>query len=298
MESTKKKWLIAILSSVTVLGLLASFSVLWLLPRLQPQPEKTALEPPRDYIIFNNREIPVAPGVDVNIYDPTLFQQDGQYLTYNHPEQQTFRGIDVSSHQETIDWTAVKNAGIEFAMLRVGYRGYTKGQLFIDNQFLHNVNHAEAVGMNIGIYFFSQAISVEEAEQEAETVLKWIRGYEINYPIVFDWEHMYEDDARTNDLTGELLSNCALAFCNVIYRAGYTPMIYFNQHLGYTYYDLNRISAYDFWLAEYSEIPTFFYHFEMLQYSNKGSIPGISGDVDLNISFVDYAAKTESEATV
>lgn len=291
-EKSKKKRLAAVLSAVGIV-IVAAVTLLFVFSKPKPADELTS-EPTIETFIYGNRIIPVAPGVAQNTYNPELFALQGSYMTYNDPAIKTFTGIDVSSHQEQIDWVAVKNAGIDFAMIRAGFRGATEGKLYIDNRFIYNINSAEAAGIEIGIYLFSQAITPEEAIEEAEIVLKWIKGYNVSYPIVFDWEHQRGiEDARTNDLSGEALSACALAFCNTIYQAGYTPMVYFYQDLAYMYYDLDMISAYDFWIAEPdSGAPTFFYDFQMFQYSHKGSVPGVPGTVDLNISFVDYAKKT------
>lgn len=290
-ETPRKKRLAAVLSIVGVI-VVAAVTLLFVFSKPKPVAD-SASEPSIETFIYGNRTIPVAPGVAQNPYNPDLFELQNGYMTYNEPGMKTFTGIDVSSHQEQIDWVAVKNAGIDFAMLRAGFRGATEGKLYIDNRFIYNINSAEAAGIDIGIYLFSQAITPEEAVEEAEIVLKWIKGYNVSYPIVFDWEHQRNiENARTNHLSGEDLSACALAFCNTIYQAGYIPMIYFYQDLAYMYYDLDSISAYDFWIAEPdSGAPTFFYDFQMFQYSHKGSVPGISGAVDLNLCFVDYTTK-------
>ena len=124
----------------------------------------------------------------------------------------------------------------------------------------------------------------EEAVEEAEYVLNWIEGYDIRYPVVFDWEEV-EDTARTDDMNMLMLTSCAEAFCKTIEEAGYTASIYFNQVYGYTQLNLVSLMEYDFWLAEYAETPTFVYDFQMWQYTNEGTVSGISGPVDLNIYF-------------
>ncbi len=231
------------------------------------------------------------PTVDISPYSPDDFTVEASgKMTYTPtPAAETFAGVDVSSHQENIDWAKVKADGIDFAIIRAGYRGYTEGGIFLDNTFYENMRGAKKAGLNIGVYFFSQAITVAEAEEEAEQLLKWIKPYDITYPVVFDWEFMHASDARTQDMSGELLGEIANAFCKKIEDSGYKPMIYFNRELAYIKYDISDIDNYPFWLAEYDGAPTFYYHYEMLQYTSGGKVDGIEGDVDLNISFVDYS---------
>ena len=184
-----------------------------------------------------------------------------------------------------IDWQAVADSGVEFAMIRVGYRGYSQGALQMDERFRENMDGALAAGLDVGVYFFSQATSVLEAEEEADFVLSAIRGYPIKYPVAFDWEFIDGAEARTNGMDGDTVTQCATAFCDLISVAGYTPMVYFNQELGYLFYQLDQLDASQFWLAEYDTKPDFFYDFEMWQYTHTGAVPGIQGNVDLNLAF-------------
>ena len=193
-------------------------------------------------------------------------------------------GIDVSVHQQKIDWQQVKESGVEFAMIQLGYRGYKSGSLELDDYFLENMQGAADAGIKLGVYFFSQALNVDEAVEEAEFVINWLRGYDITYPVVFDWE-LVNETARTNEMDLLQLTNCALAFCETIQKAGYPAGIYFNQQFGYQMINLPSLEEYSFWLAEYADSPTFVYDFQMWQYTDQGSVPGISGAVDLNVAF-------------
>ena len=159
----------------------------------------------------------------------------------------------------------------------------------LDRNFQSNLEGAMSVGLDVGVYFFSQAITPEEAAEEAEFVLSYLDGYELTYPVVFDWEVIGQESARTYGLDTETLCACANTFCSMVEEAGYRPMIYFNSYAGYVKYDLSQVLDYDFWFAQYSQVPTFYYDFQMWQYSSQGRVDGISGDVDLNLSFVDYA---------
>ncbi|MCC8130089.1 MAG: glycoside hydrolase family 25 protein [Clostridiales bacterium] len=200
-------------------------------------------------------------------------------------------GIDVSAHQGEIDWAAVAADGVEFAILRIGYRGYSEGTLNQDSQFAANYEGATANGMTVGVYFFSQAVNTEEAEEEAQQVLSWLEGLEIDGPVVFDWEEIEDSDsARTNGLDGETVTACARAFCDIVQEAGYTPMVYCNGMLGYLSYDLTELEGVGIWYAEYSDYPSYAYQVEIWQYSNTGTVDGVSEQVDRNIWFRDLSS--------
>ncbi|MCM1577212.1 MAG: glycoside hydrolase family 25 protein [Ruminococcus sp.] len=203
--------------------------------------------------------------------------------------RQTITGVDVSYHQGNIDWNAVKKDGVDFAMIRVGYRGYETGSLNIDPKFHEYAEGALDAGLEIGVYFYSQAVTVEEAMEEARMLLNEIDGYRIMYPVVFDWEIVGDETARTNKVSSQMLNQCAMAFCNSIAREGYIPMIYSVKRMALMKLDLRKVGGYDFWLAEYRDIPEYPYEFAIWQYASDGRVDGIAGDVDLNMSFVDYS---------
>ena len=202
-------------------------------------------------------------------------------------------GIDVSEHDGEIDWTQVKAAGVDFAMLRLGFRGYGQGTMNLDKYFLANLSGASAAGIKVGVYFFSQAITEDEAREEADYVINSLAAtdVELSYPIVFDEEPITDGNvARTDDLTAAQFSANALAFCQRVEQAGYTPMLYGNKH-ELAKLDLKgELAGYDVWYAEYGvSQPTGKFDFVMWQYSDTGSIPGVvtsAGQVDLNIRFL------------
>ena len=204
------------------------------------------------------------------------------------------RGIDVSSHQKEIDWQRVAGTGMSFAMIRAGYRGYGSGNIVKDDYFDVNMRGALSNGMQVGVYFFSQALTPAEAEEEAHQLLAWIGSYPVTYPVVFDWEEQDKEDSRTQGTDGNTVTACALAFCKVIEDAGFIPMTYGSPKKVYT--DgilLEHLQDYPFWLANYTkntEPTTFRYHYNMWQYSSSGSVDGIEGRVDLNICLTDWAA--------
>ena len=197
-------------------------------------------------------------------------------------------GIDVSEFQGDIDWEQVKQAEIDFAFIRIGYRTYGDGIVTFDSAFQRNIEGALAAGIKVGAYFFSQATTTEEAVEEADAVIDALAPYDITYPVVYDWELVYHDNARTDDVSVEALADCCVAFCERVKDSGYTPMIYQNTGTAMHKLDLPRVKDYDFWLAEYSSKPSYYYDFKIWQYSNTGHIPGVEGDVDLNICFRPY----------
>ena len=223
-----------------------------------------------------------------NTYDNNLFQvNENGFLTYDSDEYTCKIGIDVSRYQGSIDWAAVKSAGVDFAMLRLGYRGYGTGRIVLDTYFYQNLQGALANDIEVGVYFFSQAISPEEGAEEAQFCLNALEGYSITYPIVFDWEpYPSGTGARTEGLDDKILTQCAVAFCDEVENAGYQSMVYSNLTYFYLHFDLNELINYPFWLAQYNSRPSFYYHFDIWQYGDSGSVPGIDGNVDLNIHFV------------
>lgn len=247
------------------------------------------MEIPEHVITYGSHTLQILPGVAVNAYDKDLFRREDGRIVYASDQVQTRVGIDVSQFQREIDWEAVKNDGVDYAMIRIGGRGYGNGQLYEDTNFEENIEGALDAGLDVGVYFFSQAISVEEAREEAAYLLERIAPYDITYPVVFDWEVIGKSNARADNLDTDTLGACANAFCEAVAAAGYEPMIYVSLNTGYLKYDLRQIDQYDLWLAEYDDAPTFYYNFQMWQYTSSGTVAGIDGDVDLNLSFVHYA---------
>lgn len=224
---------------------------------------------------------PTLPPPPANPYGPSDFQYDGWYLTCTAGE--SVLGIDVSKHQQQIDWNAVAGAGIEFVMIRAGNRGIQTGDLFVDPYALANYTGAKAAGLKVGVYFFSQALTVEEAEEEARYLLSIIDGWELDMPVVFDWE--IAEDGRTANMDKRTLTDCTVAFCELVKAEGHTPMIYFNRNQGNRLLHLDELTQYDFWLALYNDRMTYPYKIDMWQYTSTGRVPGIEGDVDINLWF-------------
>ncbi len=199
-------------------------------------------------------------------------------------------GIDVSKYQGEIDWSKVTTSGVKFAMIRCGYRGYTAGSLNEDEQYINNVRGAIKNGVKVGLYFYSAAIDEKEAIEEANFVLTLIKKYGvdnyIDYPVVIDIEDF--EGTRNYNLSVEERTNVVKAFCNTIKNAGYKPMVY-----SYTYFlenklDMNQLSSYDTWIADYYGNTWYNRPYTIWQYTDKGSVNGIQGNVDLNYCYKNY----------
>ena len=218
-----------------------------------------------------------------NPFSPADFTYEDGYLTCLTEE--AVRGIDVSEHQGDIDWEAVKASGVEFAIIRVGYRGYGNGALMADENAQINYQSAKAAGLQVGAYLFSQAISEDEAQEEAEFFLDQIKDWELDLWAVYDWEYI-SAEARTANVDAFTLTKCTKVILDAVAEAGYQPMVYFNRSQGEKRLFLHALAEYDFWLAMYRDpIDTFAYRPDMWQYTNQGSVPGINGNVDINLWF-------------
>ena len=220
-------------------------------------------------------------------FNPEDFESDEDKILYKGSEREVMYGIDVSEHQAEIDWEAVRDSGVDFAMIRAGYRGYSEGQLHEDSFFKQNIEGAQKYGIPVGVYFFSQAVEPKEAREEAKLLLDIIDGYDIDLPIFYDWENIgYMTDARTDDLDSETLTDCCLEFCEKIADEGYETGVYFYRSLGYLQYQLSRLKDLYFWVGAPGDYPDFYYDHMIWQYSYTGQVDGIEKDTDLNILFV------------
>lgn len=230
-------------------------------------------------------------GVPVNELRSSDFKldRDGEPV-YTGSEYEVLKGIDVSTFQGTIDWKAVKKSGIDFAIMRCSGRGYSQeGPIYPDSQFEENLEGAKAAGLRVGVYFFSQATNVVEAEEEADYVIGQLDGRALDLPVFFDWESISYDEARTDGLDSTTITDCAVAFCERIRSAGYDAGVYFYQQTGYYVYDLSRLTDYRFWCASIGDYPFFYYAHDIWQYSVDGSVPGIDISCDMNMLFIKKA---------
>lgn len=233
---------------------------------------------------------PVLDGVKKHNYLEENFVEtdDGEMQYIENGTVVSHKGIDVSKYQGDIDWTAVASDGVEYAFVRLGLRGYGSGKLVLDEYFDHNMRGADAAGIKTGVYFFTQAITVEEAVEEADYVLDNIKDYNVSYPIVFDVEMIVNDDGRANELSQKDRTDIAIAFCDKIKAAGYTPMIYGNVKCFTKLLDMTRLNDYEKWYAFYDDYMYMPYEVGIWQYTEKGTVAGINTGVDLNISYKEY----------
>ena len=160
-----------------------------------------------------------------------------------------------------------------------------RGRPFSGPWYEANITGAAAAGLDTGVYFFSQAINVGEAIEEAEFVIDNLKGYRVNLPVIYDWEQI-EDEARTDGLGAQTRTDCAVAFCRTIANAGYDAGVYFNRKLGYYGFDLSRLADYDFWVSVPGDFPDFYYACDFWQFSFEGAVPGIEGNADLSMRLI------------
>ena len=216
-------------------------------------------------------------------YDKDGFVNDGTNLAYTESGYTTRLGVDVSYHQDDIDWAKVADAGYEFAIIRVGYRGSTQGGLVMDENFYSYADGAYSAGLDIGCYFFSQAVNEEEAVEEANFVLNAIKGMHISMPVVYDPELVEGSSNRTSNMTRDEYTKCAIAFCNTIKNGGYDAMIYSNLDWEINNFDMSELTDYDFWYADYKNTPQSPYAFTIWQASESATVPGINGNMDIDL---------------
>ena len=244
-------------------------------------PPEAFLEPTVSETEPENPTIPP----DRNPYD----RYDFQYDRHNYLKLQnltSYAGVDVSAFQGKIDWKQVKASGIDFAIIRLGYRGYESGKLVEDEYARANLKGAKDAGLRVGAYFFSQALSIKETDQEIQFMLSILGNTKLDMPIVLDWE-IPADTARTRNMDSRTLTDIQRHFCGQMRDQGYQPMIYFNWHQSEHLYVLHELEEYPFWLALYLDRMTYPWMVEMWQYTDRGRVPGISGNVDLNVYMPD-----------
>ena len=197
------------------------------------------------------------------------------------------RGVDVSSHQRDIDWNAVADSGIDFAIIRLGGRYYGgDGELYEDELFEQNLMGAMDAGLDVGVYFFSQAMNPQEAKEEAEYVLKLLDGAELELPVFFDWERIGYSQGRADNIDGDTMTENVITFCETVKAAGYEAGLYFNLDTAYYGYEMARLTDYPLWCAAPGDYPYCYYAHSLWQYSFEGEVPGIGTKCDLDMMFI------------
>ncbi|HBM98007.1 MAG TPA: glycoside hydrolase [Ruminococcus sp.] len=295
MKKITSIFLTAIICSITVFSGCSSESSL-------PEPQKatastdTTVKTTGNKIQINDSTlgeiwITELDGVPKNTLNNDNFTADSTFKYYSeNGKAASLEGIDISSYSGDINWEKVKNSGVDFVIIRIGGRGYGKeGALYTDDKALEYIEGAHNAGLKVGGYFFSQAINVEEAVEEADYVKSILGDIKLEFPVAYDWEIIKDEDARTDNVSAAEATNCARAFCDRIIEHGYKTMLYSPSRELYFKYDLSRLADIDIWYCEYSDVPTFYYQFSMWQYSSTGRVDGIDADVDMNICFTNIA---------
>ena len=270
MDQTMKRWMLRGGSTALAVALLVCFM---LLHSCRNQPSEPTEPPTTQYTL------------PPSAYTPEDFVFDGDYLSCTAGE--TVLGIDVSSHQGEIDWQQVAGAGVEFVFVRLAYRGYSSGTLNPDEYARINLDGAREAGIAVGAYLYSQAVSVAEAEEEARYALEMLDGFQLDLPLVYDWEYV-SDTARTANVDARNLTDCTLAFCEAVEEAGCEAMIYFNSSQIMDLLYGGELEQYPWWLAKYDLAMEFPCQADLWQYTNQGTVPGITGVVDIDLMFTDY----------
>lgn len=235
----------------------------------------------------NLQKIKISADIERHGWDFENLDSSGMFKNYIDESGTSKKvGIDVSEHQGVIDWETVAQY-VDFAIIRIGYRGYTGGSLVMDNYYAYNIEQATANGIPVGVYFYSQATTYEEGVEEANFVLNNLGDYGLAYPIVLDREDPMQEDARTNDMSVDEHTQAALGFLDTIAASGHRTMMYTNRMYYALYLHLEEIYSYPIWYAQYADEPDWPYEFAIWQYTEGGSVPGIQGTVDMNIQMMD-----------
>ncbi len=234
----------------------------------------------------------INPYLKKNSYDFTNLSESSNLRKYTENGKKISSvGVNVSKHDSALNFKSMKSAGIDYVMIRLGARGYGTGQITLDENFVENIEAAIEAELDIGIYFYSQAINQEEATQEANFVIQNLEPYRANikYPVAFDMENVPNDKARTDGLSRDDKTTITATFLSGIQAAGYIPMLYGNKEWLIKNVDLTKLQDYDVWLSEDEAIPDYPYLFTMWQYTTTGVVNGVTQDACLNICFVNYS---------
>lgn len=227
-----------------------------------------------------------------DLIEENFSMKDGRLIYSQGGRNVSHFGIDVSKYNGTISWNKVKKDGVEFALIRVGARGYSSGNIILDENFQANLKGCNENKIDVGAYFFSQAITTNEAVEEANYCVAALGGTKIRYPVIFDSESILNDSYRTENLTAEELTSIFKAFADTVKLYGYTPMVAASKEQLAKHFDLQSMSGYDVWLLDEGEKTEYPYRYCIRQYDSEGKIEGISSNsVNYDICLISYADK-------
>ncbi|MCM1175651.1 MAG: glycoside hydrolase family 25 protein [Blautia sp.] len=234
----------------------------------------------------------ISPYLTKNTYDFKNLSESANLRKYTDNGKKISRvGVDISKHNGQVNFNGIKAAGVDFVMLRLGARGYSTGQLSLDDNFVENMEAAVEAGLDIGVYFYSQAVTQDEVIQEVNFVIQNLEPYRahITYPVAYDMENVANDTARIDGLSRDDKTSIAVTFLSGMQTAGYVPMVYGNKEWLIKNIDLTKLQDYDVWLSQEQAVPDYPYQFAMWQYTTTGVLNGVTGDASLNLCFVDYS---------
>ena len=223
-------------------------------------------------------------------FEKCLENNEGR-LSYRDSKRTATLGVDLSKYNGNVDFIKLKDAGINFAMLRLGSRGYGSGVISLDDKFVEYAQNAALAGIYTGAYFYSSAINEAEAVEEANYIVGAVSGFNLKYPIAIDVEKVTGDSSRTEKLTSAQRTAIVKAFCDTVKGYGYNPIIYSHRDMLISGLDLEELDSYDVWLSDYSSPTDYPYRFSLWQFTQDGKIQGIDGNVDLNLCFIKYEEK-------
>ncbi len=272
-------------------------------PEATPEPEPT-VDPHEGMIEVTNGAggtmwVDEAEALTPFSLDRYSFSVTDGVVTYTRDNGSVIHGVDVSEYQHDIDWEAVAASGVEFALIRVGWRGYGGGTLNPDELYRQNIEGAQAAGLKVGAYFFSQAISIMEAAEEAVYTAELLKDYTLELPVYFDWEKIGVEPARTDDVDPDTVTACCVEFCRLLASEGFDTGVYSYIPDIYTHYRLDDLQGLSFWVGDPGNWPEFYYEHSIWQYAFTGSVPGIDGEVDQDVMYVvtaDAQAEFEPQA--
>lgn len=273
-------------------------------PTISPTPEPTH-EPTEEEMAADGKHVKIthrdgeeewleiSEDIPLYTYDFTNLKiSGGKMAYYQDGEKNSWLGVDLSKSSGKIDFEVLKSSGIDFVMIRLGSRGYESGLITLDENFVANITAAQAAGLEVGVSFFSQAVNVTEAAEEAEFVVSNLIPYKISYPVAFVMEYIPNDDSRIDTLDQDKKTQIAETFLSYVEKEGYRPILYGNMNwlLGELIPD-KLLVDYDIWLNDQSPVPDYPYQFRMWKYAAGQEVPGVENNTSYIISFVDYTRK-------
>jgi len=292
-KAPRVEWILGLIALLEVVLIVLMLAIS--LPKQQPEEDPEVLvHQSHQNEIPEETEAPAEETEPEETTEPTIPPEanpygrlDFQYNRNNYllcQKQDSYPGIDVSAFQGEIDWQQVADSGIQFAIVRLGYRGYGKAGKMVEDEYAkRNLQGARDAGLAVGAYFFSQALSIEEVDEEIEFLLEILGDFQLDMPLILDWEQVGVEGARSANMDARTLTDMQLHFCSIMKEKGYDPMIYFNWYQSKNLMYLSELEEYPFWLALYQDRMTYPYRVEMWQYTDQGSVPGIQGNVDINV---------------